>query len=70
VSLCVCVCVCVSVCVCVCVCVPFPGSQVFISLFVNGGFITQSSPGAGCIKVTLIIRPMGSKGGREGAHMM
>lgn len=26
---------------------PFPGSQVFISLFVNAGFITQSSTGAG-----------------------
>lgn len=26
---------------------PFPGNQVFISLFVNAGFITQSSTGAG-----------------------
>lgn len=26
---------------------PFPGSPVFISLFVNAGFITQSSTGAG-----------------------
>lgn len=26
---------------------PFPGSQVFISLFADAGFITQSSTGAG-----------------------
>lgn len=44
---------------------PFPGSQVFISLFVNAGFITQSSTGArlscGCIKVRLIRQPIGGK---------
>lgn len=30
---------------------PFPGSQVFISQFVNAGFITQSSTGAGELRL-------------------